>query len=318
MMMSLIIKYGPWVLLLILLWLMFFLVHKCFQKNNILEYTLNRYKTELVRKLNKENIFVSRYGTIENKSVFYKLDRLILTSGIRRIFPWIDGEKFFSLMFAGSLIGIGFGMLFFKSMLIALFLAAVIAVALYAVVLAMSSKNYNRLEDQTSIFISLLANHAKGSSDIVTIMQKTRYSFDGPLADLISRFLIDAERTGNVDIAFDVMKESIDNKQLKTIIANIKNCSHYQANYEEVLTQMMGQVAASLTAREERKTILFSMKITLISISVASVAIVFLIGKGLGVDVKGILTENSFGKLLLFITGILYLFVFTKLFGTDK
>ena len=84
---------------------------------------------------------------------------------------------------------------------------------------------------------------------------------------------------------------------------------HYQANYEEVLQQMMNQVAEAMSAREERKNILFSMKLTLIAISVMSVIIVALIGKGIGVDVKGILTKNLEGQCILFITGIMYLFV---------
>lgn len=64
-------------------------------------------------------------------------------------------------------------------------------------------------------------------------------------------------------IMIDYMKESIDNRQLQTIIINLKNCMHYQANYEEVLMQMMNQVAAGLTAREDRKNVLFEMKLTL-------------------------------------------------------
>ena len=81
---------------------------------------------------------------------------------------------------------------------------------------------------------------------------------------------------------------------------------------------MMGQIAASLSAREERKNILFSMKMTLIVISIASIFIVWVIGRGIGVDVKAILTGNMFGQGILFVTGLLYLFVAVKLFGMDK
>ena len=90
------------------------------------------------------------------------------------------------------------------------------------------------------------------------------------------------------------------------------------ANYEEVLMQMMNQVAAGLTAREDRKNVLFEMKLTLAVISVVAVVIVMIIGTGLGIDVVGCLTGNVFGQILLFITGILYLMVGIKMFGTDK
>ena len=140
----------------------------------------------------------------------------------------------------------------------------------------------------------------------------------GPLRAICEKFVMDAERTGNVDIAFDYMKESVDNRQLQTILINLKNCTHYQANYEEVLVQMMGQVAAGLSAREDRKNILFSMKMTLGVISLTAVVIVLLIGAGLDIDVRGILTGNIVGQALLCVTGFLYLMVGVKMFGTDK
>ena len=307
-----------WIVLIAALYGTFYFIHKRFQFNSVWENVSRNYKQLMEKKLSKENLFVSKYGGIENKSIFYKLDRLVLTSGIKKYIPWINGEKYFFILILGSLISIVIGLVTSGNVDIALFMGATVFVVMYAWVLARAGKVYNQIEDGTSIFVSILSNHAKGSSDIVTIMQRTRASLEGPLFDLVGRFISDAERTGNVDLAFDYMKESVENRQLQTILVNLKNCMHYQANYEEVLSQMMGQIAASLSAREERKNILFSMKLTLVVISIASALIVFLIGKGIGVDVKSILTGNLFGQGILFITGLLYLFVVIKLFGTDK
>ncbi len=114
------------------------------------------------------------------------------------------------------------------------------------------------------------------------------------------------------------MKESIDNRQLRTIIMNLKNCSHYQANFEEVLGQMMGQVTAELSAREDRKNALFEMKMTLGIILLMALLIVWLIGNGLGIDVQYILLNNLAGQFLLFVSGFLLLMVLVKMFATDK
>ena len=150
----------------------------------------------------------------------------------------------------------------------------------------------------TAISVAIFGN-------IVTIMTRTVSGMDGPIKEIVSGFLVTAERYGNADLAFDFACESVDNRTLKTIFVNLKNCMHYQANYEEVLTQMMGQITESMSAREERKNILFSMKLTLIAISVMSVIIVVLIGKGIGVDVKGILTKNLAGHCFLIITSLM-------------
>ena len=313
-----VISVLPWGILIILFAILFYLIHKKFKENNVWSNVTHKYKDSVEEKLSMEAMFVSKYGSIENKSLFFKLDRMILTSGLKKYFPKLNGEIYFFILLMVSLSGTVIGVVLVKNLFVALFIGLAIFVGVYVMVLALAGRTYNQIEDSTSIFVSILSNHAKGSSDIVTIMQKTRNSLSGPLYDLVGRFILDAEKTGNVDVAFEYFNQSVDNSQLKTIFINLKNCSHYQANYEEVLAQMMGQIAASLSAREERKNILFSMKLTLIVISIASVVIVLLIGSGIGVDVKAILTSNMFGQGLLFITGLLYLFVFVKLFGTDK
>ncbi len=313
-----VLKWLPWVVMFILFTALLVLVHKKFKKSNVLETVANRYKESMDEKKMAEAAFVNRFGAMENSSLLYKLDRLVLTSGIRTIMPWLNGEYLLFLMIIAAVLGVFEGIIMFQNFFVALFLAAAQVVAVYAILLYLSGKTYNRIEDNTAIFISILSNHAKGSSDIVTIMSRTLPSLHGPLRALVQKFIMDAENTGNVDIAFDYMKESIDNRQLQTIIINLKNCMHYQANYEEVLMQMMSQVAAGLTAREDRKNVLFEMKLTLAIISVMAVVIVWIIGTGLGIDVVGSLTGNSFGQMLLFLTGILYLMVGIKMFGTDK
>ena len=275
-------------------------------------------KDNTEHKLLSEAEFVTRFGAIENNSLIYKMDRLVLTSGAKNIFPWMSGETLLIGMMLAAVAGFLEGNIIAGNVLLAIFLMVAQAVAVYVFFKALSGKTYNQIEDGIAIFISILSNHAKGSSDIVTIMNNTIPALTGPLKGIVEKFVSDAENTGNVDIAFDYMKESVDNRQLQTIIVNLKNCMHYQANYEEVLVQMMGQIAAGLSAREDRKNILFSSKLTLTVISIMAVVIVWIIGAGLGIDVKGSLTGNLFGQILLLITGLLYLMVGVKMFGTDK
>jgi len=313
-----IVKWIPWAIMFLLFVALFVLLHRKFKKHNVLETIKNTYRESMDEKMMAEAAFVSRFGAIENSSLLYKFDRLVLTSGIKNIMPWLNGEYLLMGLVLAAMAGMFEGVLLFQNVFVALFLAAAQVVAVYAVLLFLNGKTYNKIEDNTAIFISILSNHAKGSSDIVTIMSRTLPSLHGPLRGLVQKFIMDAENTGNVDIAFDFMKESIDNRQLQTIIINLKNCMHYQANYEEVLMQMMSQVASGLTAREDRKNVLFEMKLTLAIISFMAVVIVWIIGTGLGIDVVGCLTGNVFGQILLFITGILYLMVGIKMFGTDK
>lgn len=288
-----IVSNWSWGILFLLIFILFLIVHKRFKERNVWGSIVKKYKENTDQKILSEAEFVTKFGSIENNSLLYKLDRLVVTSGIHKYMPHFNGEAFLVLMFSLGAAGFFEGSILFSNIFIAIFLAAAQVVAFYVFIKALSGKTYNAIEDSTAIFISILSNHAKGSSDIVTIMQKTAVSLNGPIRTMVEKFIADCESTSNIDIAFDYMKESIDNRQLQTIFMNLKNCMHYQANYEEVLVQMMGQVAAGLSAREDRKNILFSMKMTLIVISITAVIIVWLIGAGLGIDVKGSLTGKS-------------------------
>ena len=312
------IRLIPWIALFLLVFAFAAILHKRFKERSVWGNLIKRYKDNTEHKLLSEAEFVTRFGTIENNSLLYKMDRLVLTSGAKNIFPWMSGETLLIGMMLAAVAGFLEGNIIAGNVLVAIFLMVAQAVAVYVFFKALSGKTYNQIEDGIAIFISILSNHAKGSSDIVTIMNNTIPALNGPLKGIVEKFVTDAENTGNVDIAFDYMKESVDNRQLQTIIVNLKNCMHYQANYEEVLVQMMGQIAAGLSAREDRKNILFSSKLTLTVISIMAVVIVWIIGAGLGIDVKGSLTGNLFGQILLLITGLLYLMVGVKMFGTDK
>ena len=312
------VRIALWTVIAISIFIVSLIIHKEFLKRSIFQEIYGKYKGNLEKKVKEENWFVSKYGVIENRSFLYKIDRLITMSGLKKTFPHLSGEVFIAILFISLIATAILVSNLAGNVFLGLFIALAVVTAEFLVVIFLSGRTYNQIEEDTSLFISILSNHAKGSSDIVTIMTRTLPSMDGPIRELIKKFLLDAEKTGDIDIAFDVMKESVDNRTFQTIIVNLKNCMHYQANYEEVLQQMMNQVAEAMSAREERKNILFSMKITLVSISIMSVIIVALIGKGIGVDVKAILTGNMAGQFILFITGLLYLFVTTKLFGVDK
>ena len=312
------VRIALWIVIAISIFIVSLIIHKDFLKRSIFQEIYGKYKGNLEKKVKEENWFVSKYGVIENRSFLYKIDRLITMSGLKKTFPHLSGEVFIAILFISLIVAAIAVSNIAGNVFLGLFIALAVVTAEFLVVIFLSGRTYNQIEEDTSLFISILSNHAKGSSDIVTIMTRTLPSMDGPIRELIKKFLLDAEKTGDIDIAFDVMKESVDNRTFQTIIVNLKNCMHYQANYEEVLQQMMNQVAEAMSAREERKNILFSMKITLVSISIMSIIIVALIGKGIGIDVKAILTGNMAGQFILFITGLLYLFVTTKLFGVDK
>ena len=66
-------------------------------------------KGEIEKKILSEAEFVTRFGAIENNSLLYKLDRLVLTSGVKNMFPWMSGETFLVGMVLAAIAGFAEG-----------------------------------------------------------------------------------------------------------------------------------------------------------------------------------------------------------------
>ena len=81
-----------WGLLFLLMFLLIYLIHKRFKEKNVWNNLVKKYKDNTYQKILSEAKFVNKFGAIENKSLLYKLDRLVLTSGVKSVLPWMNGE----------------------------------------------------------------------------------------------------------------------------------------------------------------------------------------------------------------------------------
>ena len=92
--MEAVVKVLPWALIFIFAFLFMYLLHRRFVENNVWGKVVKKYKDNVDAKVLSEAAFVTRFGSIENNSILYKLDRLMLLSGIKNRFKFINGEVF--------------------------------------------------------------------------------------------------------------------------------------------------------------------------------------------------------------------------------
>ena len=132
------LRAAPWMILAGLLFALFYVLHKRFKANNVWESVVAKYKENVEGKLTNEAVFVAKYGSVENKSLFYKLDRLVLTSGMKKHLSWLNGEVFFIFLVIIAFAGFIEGIVISGNGFIALFLAAAQFVAVYLIFLALA------------------------------------------------------------------------------------------------------------------------------------------------------------------------------------
>lgn len=306
-----------WAGLFVAVFVSAFMLHQLYIRQNVVNSIVESRKKALREAKTKDQQFEDEFGALKHKTLVYKLDRLILVSGIKSKLKFINAETY--LIFA-TILSVGAGILgtLFIDVFFGLFLMACVIVTLHIFISSQANRTYTKIEDQTSIFVSILCNHSKGSNDIVLIMKRILPELSNPMYTLVRDFITNADTYGSTDVAFDIMKESIDNRQLQVIITNLKTCSHYEANYEVVLQQMLGQITAELSFREERRLVLFNGKVTVAALTVVASVILLLIAKMLEIPIYNIMFQTMFGEVLSLMMGIIYLYVLSQLFAADR
>lgn len=121
--MEVVVKMIPWALIFLFAFLFMFIVHKRFVENNVWGKLVKKYKDNVDAKVLSEAEFVTRFGAIENNSLLYKLDRMMLVSGIKNRFKFANGETFLGALILAVIAGFFEGTILFQNGLVGIFLA---------------------------------------------------------------------------------------------------------------------------------------------------------------------------------------------------
>ena len=211
-----------WIVIAVSLYVALYLIHKRALEKSVFRQLYQHYKGEKERRIAQEAGFIAKYGEIENNSLLYRADRMILQSGLKKYLPKLSGELYLCILTLTFPVTayVAYGIT--ENVFLSLFLGVAVVTAEILSVVILSGKTYDRIEEDTPLFVSILNDHAKSSTDIVTIMTRTVSGMDGPIKEIVSGFLVTAEKYGNADLAFDFACESVDNRTLKTIFVKLK------------------------------------------------------------------------------------------------
>ena len=111
-----------WSIFAIMTFLLFATIHKKWREKDVWNTLKKRYIDTADAKKRSEAAFAKMYGTIENTLLYYRMDRLILTSGIRKYLPWLTGERYLLILAGAFLAGIFEGIAWKGNLLVGLFL----------------------------------------------------------------------------------------------------------------------------------------------------------------------------------------------------
>ncbi len=253
------------------------------------------------RRLMNERELRRQFGETESRNVITHLDRLLLRSGLAVRFPKITTEVLIIVCAAISVTLLLQNVVIAPSYLWTV-AAIIFPMLVYLILRQLADRQMTKSESQLFQFIGILSNQAVIYDDIVTIMEQTWPHLSDPLRSIVRRFVNEARDSGSVDTAFSHMRESIESRQLRSILTNLQTTSHFNADYRGILRVISVDMNDYMRGINERSAMIRRFKVEFLIIFVLFAILLFAVTRILG-NSFGALTDTLIGKLIL--TGVI-------------
>lgn len=303
---------GLTVFLFVLVFASCYTLFSYLRKSNIIENKIRGFyeKTEadVEERLRLEEIRKAESGNTDDENLLLKLDRMINYSNIRKFIPFLNSTTYIFTMviFASIALIIGTEISGFA---VGVFCGGLVFVIYIVILLILADINYRRVEQNVMTFINLVENYSKTNNDLISIMGKVHYYLEEPLRTQVEECYYLGQRTGDVDLALDTLQRNVQHGKFKEIIRNLIICSHYEANYEDVVEDSRDMLLTYLAGKRERAEMARNARIELSVLLGACFVVFMMIQSFLGENILALLQSNIVGMVILIYVALIVLLV---------
>lgn len=212
------------------------------------------YSSEAAEKRIREEERLQREeGNREKKNVFYRMDEMLIHTGIRKRLPFLTVEMMLLFCAAFFFIVVVIFTEFTGSILLGIAAAGILYMLSAESIRMLIRFRQRKVEDNILHFANLMENYARTSDDIVSIFHKISIYLDEPLRSAVEKCYMETYTTGDFAAACSHLDISIGNRYFSDMLTNIEICSRHRANYEEVIHGNKEIVRKYLSERDVRQ-----------------------------------------------------------------
>ena len=279
------------------------------KKINITVQSFFQYANEATEKrIREEERLQKEQGNREKKNVFYRMDEVLLRTGIRDKVPFLTVEL---LILLGSMFFLFVLMVITKwtgSFILGIAVSILLYILALEIVKLLLRRRRKKVEDNILQFANLLENYSRTSDDIVSIFHKIAIYLEEPLRSAIEKCYIETIATGDFAVACNHLDIRIGNRHFSDLLANIEICSRHRANYEEVIRGNKEIIRKYLSERDVRAELARNARIEITVILLIGIIMLPLINDIMSGALFQILIGSIFGNFLL--TGMVVILLY--------
>lgn len=295
----------------------FFLITYHLGRNNVIKQAYQSSVEKLIKnKINnakdikkirakKENPIATYFN---NKFVYSRIDKYIkfMTPGLW--FGFIAAVFFITLVVLLAL----------KADFIVAFAFAILAGFIpFIIELIMAHSNYKKIDKQLIEFLNMLGNFSSQNTEITEVLSHVYPRMEEPLSSILEESIYEAENLGT-ETAMINLSRKIEHPKFKEIIQNLRVAQKYSASFKAVVDNNNASLLDYIRQKKERDHLATFNMITLILVIIIAIAIFYVLGGMIDVDIFTYLFTNTNGQIALAIAFACVGFFVWKIYTIDK
>lgn len=275
-----------------------------------------KYASEATeRRLQEEERLQREQGNREKKNLFYRMDELLIRTGVRRRLPFVTVELALLVSAIFSLVVLIVSTELSGSVVVGIGIIGTVYLVVYETASLLIRMRQRKVEDNILHFANLIENYARTTDDIVSIFRKISIYLDEPLRSAIETCYMEAYTSGDFAAACNHLEVSIGNRFFSDLIANIEICSRHRANYEEVIHGNKEIIRKYLSERDVRREMATDARMQILVMLIMGIMVVFFLDGLFEQGIFGLLLGNASGNAILGVLVIFILYIVHALFS---
>lgn len=252
------------------------------------------------------------------KGKLFKLEQILLYSGLIRRFPFLTPE----IYIVGNLLIAG-GIYILLSILnsnwwIGIVAAVFFEISVYLLQNLLMLRNFNATDENLLKFLDFLGNYSVTSGEVTSILSQISEYLNEPLRSVLEECYYEAQTSGDTSIALLSMAEKLQHPKFKELVRNLEISMRYSADFTILVSQSRKSIRENMRMRQERKSLANEAWVNIVILGVMTLVILKAVEALIGIPIEQILFDTWVGRgCLAGIVFILLLF-YSKIRAIDK
>lgn len=288
------------------------------RKNRVLEKVTHAVRKVLsdehtARRLYEEEQLQRTEGNREKKKLLYRIDEMLMQSGIRRKIPFCTTEFFIVFVFVIATLVFYLVTMFSKEVVFGVLATAFVVMIFYASLKVLLLVKNSKTEDAILHFANMIENYSRTTDDIVSIFGSIAFYMPEPLGSAVGECYTEIKSTGDIQTAFARLDAKVGNRHFSDLLQNIEVCSRHKTNYEAVIKGNKEIIKNYLSGRAIRMEMANAARLQIATLLGIGFFVCTMLDDMLEKNLLAYLRTGIGGKILLLYCGVICLWSVWKM-----